>query len=127
MAGARFAAIRKGGGVLVLVELQSLDISAPNPYHRQRKSGEIGAMALLYVKEYAHLPQIGTMKGGMVSEPGVDQAPINFAGAGAASVAFAATTKYIRVVSDTTCFIVFGAAPQVASNQNALLPANIIE
>ena len=84
-------------------------------------------MALLYVKEYAHLPQIGTMKGTMASEPGVDQAPVNFAGAGASSAAFAATTKYIRVVSDTTCFVVFGPTPQAATSNNALLPANIIE
>jgi hypothetical protein len=84
-------------------------------------------MALLYVREYKNLPQIGTTTGKFAAEPGVDQTPINFASAATSSAAFATTTRYVRVVSDTDCFVVFGAAPQVASNQNAYLPAKVVE
>jgi hypothetical protein len=81
----------------------------------------------LFISECKNLPQIGTMVGRFAAQPCIDQAPVDFSGGSASSAAFAATTKYVRVVCDADCSILFGASPQTAAATNALLPSKTIE
>lgn len=83
-------------------------------------------MAFLYITEYIDVPQ---QQGGMIpmgSEPGVDQAPLAIAGASAASAAFAAATKFVRLHTDAVCSVKFGTVP-VATSANKRLAANATE
>jgi len=85
------------------------------------------AASKLYISECKNLPQIGTTVAVFASQPCTDQAVVDYSGGAASSAAFAATTKYIRVVSDSDCSLLFGASPQTAAATNAYLPAKTIE
>lgn len=85
-------------------------------------------MALLYISEYANIPNIaGNLN--VVQEPAlVEQTPISTAGAHTESSAFANNTNYIRVNVDSTnaCCVLIGLAP-VATTANKRLAANQTE
>jgi hypothetical protein len=62
-------------------------------------------------------------------QPSIADQTISLSGSSAASSAFNAQTKFVRLVTDTTCFIAFGVsgATPSATASNAMLPANVIE
>lgn len=94
------------------------------------------AMALLagpaeaskcYVREYKSISSLGPIVAQIAPEPGTDQAPIDFSGGAASSAAFASTTKVVRLICDASCSFVFGASPQTATTNNALMGAGTPE
>ncbi len=85
------------------------------------------AASKLYISECKNLPVIGTTVAVFASQPCTDQSVVDYSGGAASSAAFAASTRYVRVVSDSDCSLLFGASPQTAAATNAYLPAKTIE
>lgn len=82
-------------------------------------------MAVLYIEEYADLPLLGNGQAGQVARaPGVARQTVAIGGTSAQSAAFNAKTRYVRLHTDATCSILFGAnptattsTPRMAANQ----------
>jgi hypothetical protein len=80
----------------------------------------------LYIREFAVYgtgAPLNVSPAQIAKEPGADQAPVDFSGGMARSVAFAATTRFIEIVSDADCSYVVGTGSPTATNANLLLPA----
>ena len=90
-------------------------------------------MAVLHISEYNAIlktnvgddPVSGDGTAQAVKEPSITTQAVSFAAA-TASAAFNPLTRIVRVVSDTQCYIVFGAAPTATAN-SMLLPAFGVE
>lgn len=84
-------------------------------------------MATLYITEYAEmaLVQNGQM-GQMPMEPPLASQAVTIAGASAQSAAFNAKTKYVRLMTDTACAVLFGTNP-TALTGNDRMAANTVE
>lgn len=80
--------------------------------------------AKLYISEYVGLGSAPNNDRPQVAkEPAVvDQAPIDFTGGATPSIAFGASTNYVRIICDVQCSVKFGPAP-VATNANKPLAA----
>jgi len=85
-------------------------------------------VATLYIREYQTIASPGPDFNGMQAglEPGVDQAPLVFTGGVQQSVAFAGTTRFVRLHTDSICSVLFGTAP-VAAVTNSRMAANQTE
>lgn len=70
-------------------------------------------MAKMTISEYAD-PRAGHGLSGVVAEPADVEQELTFTGTAAASNAFAATTKVVRISSDSICRILFGSGTPVA-------------
>ena len=85
-------------------------------------------MAILQVTE---LSQIGRDATGEVVQsvnlPIVTSQDVTFTGGVTASSAFSDRTKVLRLVSDTTCRLAFGAAPTAQAGSGIRLPAEVVE
>ena len=88
-------------------------------------------MATLYISEFSQMPFTDNAVGhSWPMQPGIDQSPVAINGTlSTACSAFNVNTRFIRLVSDTTCFFAFSAsgATPTATTNNAMLPANTIE
>ena len=85
-------------------------------------------MATLYIREYQTIaapgPDFNGMQAGM--EPGTDQTPLVFTGGVQQSVAFAGSTRVVRLHTDSICSVLFGTNP-TATTANARMAANQTE
>lgn len=73
-------------------------------------------MATLWIREYVDIGVTGAGRPAPISmEPGTDQTPVTFS-TSAASAAFAASTKYIRVYGSAAFHYVVGADPTATTN-----------
>lgn len=79
----------------------------------------------LYVSEYVDFPQQAGTAIGVAAEPSVDQV-VDYSGGVAASTAFAANTRFVRIHTDSICCIAFGTAP-VATVNNKRMAAGATE
>lgn len=84
-------------------------------------------MAILYVSEYAELAKNSLGVAAQApQEPALEQQAVTFTSGETDSAAFNANTKFIRVVSDTNCFVQFGATPTAADGDDSTyLVANV--
>lgn len=80
-------------------------------------------MALLFISEYIVLADAGGRSAQAPQEPALNQTPVDFSGGVAPSAAFAATTRFISMISDTDCYVVFGTAPVAVTQAGFYLPA----
>jgi hypothetical protein len=75
-----------------------------------------------FISEYAAL---GTARGDIpqiAQEPALtDQTPVDFSGGAAQSAAFGSGTKFIRILCDTRCAVLFGANPTATTNNKPLV------
>lgn len=81
-------------------------------------------MAKAYITE--HRLGLRTDSGNHIQIPGdygTDQSPVDFTSGAAQSSAFASTTRYISISTDSVCSILFGDNPTATTN-NRRLPAN---
>ena len=78
-------------------------------------------MATLYITEYANVPS-GT-RGDIqcAVEPAIANQTITITGTSAQSAAFNADTIFVRLNTDTTCFVLFGANPTATSSKTRLV------
>lgn len=82
-------------------------------------------MAILYITEYEDLAR--DSQGNVIAagkEPAVATQAVNFTGT-TASAAFNGKTKFVYIVSDTLCFIRFGAAPTAITAEPTRMPAEV--
>lgn len=86
-------------------------------------------MAKLYISEYSHTPIVGTGQRAPIGfEPNVtNQTPISISGTSAASAAFNAKTKFIRVHTDAICSIKISTAATAATANDARMAINTTE
>lgn len=84
-------------------------------------------MATCYISEYTLLGWVGVQPTQLIQAPaGPPVAEQHLSvGFNVQSAAFSATTKFIRVVSDTACNLAFGADPTAVATAH-LLPANAV-
>jgi len=86
-------------------------------------------MAALYITEYKELATDGNghfVQAGL--EPAiVQQTPVALSATSAQSAAFNASTHFIRVFSDTACFITFGTNPTAVTATQTPIAANTAE
>jgi len=82
-------------------------------------------MATLYISEYSGLGSGGGYAQ-LAQAPAVAEQTLAIAGASAASAAFNASTKFVRLHTDAICSIAFGAAP-VATAAKMRMAANATE
>lgn len=90
-------------------------------------------MAVLHISEYNAIhktnvgddPVSGDGVAQTIKEPSITTQAISFTSA-ESSAAFNDSTRIVRLVSDTQCYIVFGAAPTATAN-SMLLPALGVE
>lgn len=80
-------------------------------------------MATLYITEYAAGGALASSPTGgnltVPREPGTDQTPVTFTTA-AASAAFGATTRFVRLQADAACHVQFGSSPTATANHQPL-------
>ena len=81
-------------------------------------------MATLWIREYPELPQ-QYLRMPAASEPGLVDQALTYTTT-AASNAFGANTRYVRLISDANFHFVFGASP-TATTGAAKLTANAVE
>jgi len=62
----------------------------------------------------------GTLQAQMPLEPGTDQTPVTFTTA-TQSAAFAASTRFVRIITDADCHVLFGANPTATANHQKLI------
>jgi hypothetical protein len=84
-------------------------------------------MGILYITEYAEM-QIGPAgrQGQMPLEPPLAEQAITFT-THVESAAFNAKTRFVRLHTDTNCFVVFGTAPTAVTSTNGRMAANQTE
>jgi hypothetical protein len=85
-------------------------------------------MSTLYIREYGRLAIDGA--GGVVligAEPAIADQVVGIGGGSVQSVAFSATTHFVRVHTDTICNVAFGQNPVAVANGSARLAANQTE
>lgn len=84
-------------------------------------------MGILYISEYAELA-IGPAGrvGQMPMEPPLAEQAITFTTV-QPSAAFNAQTRFVRLHTDTVCFILFGTAPVAVTATNGRMAANQTE
>lgn len=88
------------------------------------------AASKLFISEYSTLAS--TNSGGssaqIAAEPAnTDQAPVDFSGGAAASAAFSAQTRYVRLMCDTRCAVRISTAGTAATISNKPLAADTPE
>lgn len=87
-------------------------------------------MAFLYISEYAALGYVGQpFAAQLIQAPAgvpIAEQKLGVSGSSVTSASFNATTKFIRVVSDTACNLAFGGTGTSATTASHLLPANAI-
>lgn len=84
-------------------------------------------MAILYIQEYERIA--GDQDGHLVQagfEPALASQAVTFSTT-TASAAFNAKTKFVRLYSDTACFVKFGASPSATTATDMPLAANMPE
>lgn len=84
-------------------------------------------MANLFIQEYAELAE--DVKGYKIQagrEPAITNQVVAFTTT-TQSAAFNERTKFIRVVSDTLCYLEFGANPTATTATDMLVQANTVE
>jgi hypothetical protein len=86
---------------------------------------EAFATSTCNVREYSQLPAVGAL-GNTAAEPGIDQSAVDFTSGHAESAAFAAATKYIRIICSAQASFLVAPAP-VAANTNSWMPAALPE
>lgn len=79
-------------------------------------------MATLFITEYSEVPAIRGVPMPVAVEPAVANQAVSFT-TSAASSAFNAATRYVRVIADADCHLEFGSAP-TATATDQFLPAN---
>lgn len=88
-------------------------------------------MATLYIAEYSRLSGLPNTLAQMPQEPADREQTITISGSSTPSLAFAATTKAVRIHTDAVCSIKFGrggdSADPVATAANQRLAANQTE
>jgi hypothetical protein len=89
-------------------------------------------MSTCYIREYIGVAAVGRFSTAsaavpIAQEPGTDQSVITISGTHAESAAFAATTRLIRVHTDTICSIIISAAGTAATTGGARMAANQTE
>ncbi len=83
-------------------------------------------MALLYINEYGRLATEGAGQSVMAGvEPSRAQTPVSIGAGSLQSAAFA--TNFVRIHTDSVCFLVFGANPTAVAQQGVRLAANQTE
>lgn len=82
-------------------------------------------MANLYITEYEHVGSIAGLRSAMpiAKEPALVDQTVSFTTATASS-AFNTRTKFVRILADADCYVVFGADP-TATASNQKLTANV--
>lgn len=84
-------------------------------------------MATLYISEFNEIGGSGDEFHQIAKVPAVvQQTPVTITTSSAQSAAFAGSTRFVRVVSDTACWVLFGANP-TATTSSMYLPAGSIE
>lgn len=83
-------------------------------------------MAVLYVTELADLGQAGGNSAPIAQLPVVAEQAITFT-THTESSAFNPATRYVRLHTDTVCFVKFGTAPTAITATNLRLAANQTE
>jgi hypothetical protein len=83
-------------------------------------------MASLYISEYEQMPHTSGSKIQAALEPRLAAQKLTIAGASAASSAFHARTRFVRLHTDAICSFIFGLTP-VATADEARLPAGATE
>ena len=76
--------------------------------------------SLLYVSEYVDFAQQQGMALGLACEPSTDQV-VDYSAGHAESTAFAATTRLVRIHTDSICSIAFGTAPVANTGNNRMV------
>lgn len=84
-------------------------------------------MATLYITEYAKpaFTALGTISAAALPTIVAEQT-VAISGSSAASAAFSAATRFVRIHTDAICSISYGAAPTAVTTQ-ARLPADATE
>lgn len=82
-------------------------------------------MAKLHITEYGGLVQTSGGVAPHPKEPALASQAVTYT-ASTASAAFGTNTKLVRIISDATAFLKFGAAPTATAN-DARLPADVVE
>lgn len=81
-------------------------------------------MAKLYIREYSQVEVVGAEPVNVVAqiaqEPGTDQTPVVIGGGSLQSVAFAASTRLVRIHTDAICSVLFGPNPTATVNSARL-------
>ena len=83
-------------------------------------------MATLYVSEFLRMSSDPRAVVPVAETPALVDQAISISSTSAQSAAFGATTRFIRVQSDTACWLLFGANP-TATNAKMPLAANVPE
>lgn len=73
-------------------------------------------MASLYISEYIRMPSDHRGLVPAAETPAVTTQKITISGTSAQSAAFGATTKFVRLHTDTICSVLFGADPTATAN-----------
>lgn len=84
-------------------------------------------MATLFITEYEHMPETADGVPQVAKEPSVTTQTRSVSGASAQSAAFNARTKYVRLYTDTLCYIAFGTNPTAVTASSMPLPAGLPE
>lgn len=77
-------------------------------------------MANAYVSEYAYLGGTATGRAPMAQEPALAEQKVAFTGTAAASAAFNAATRYIRIHVDAAASFVVGANPTATTSSKRI-------
>jgi hypothetical protein len=86
-------------------------------------------MTKLYVTEYANVTLVNTPGGGAAQcgeEPALAEQVVDFSSGAAASAAFNAKTRFVRLHADSICSVKFGTAP-VATTASSRMAADQTE
>ncbi len=80
-------------------------------------------MSSLWITEYARFAKDagGGFAMNVGLEPGTDQTPVAIGGVSAASAAFGASTRLVRLHSDVNCRVAFGTSPTASANSKRLV------
>lgn len=85
-------------------------------------------MAKLYISEYVRMsldPHTAAVPVG--EEPAIAEQVVDFTSGEEKSAAFNAETRFIRMWSDTECFVTFGANPTAVSGTSPGVTAKVAE
>lgn len=87
-------------------------------------------MSTLYVTEFTQVGSSGHSSNHYLAAPSADSInayqAIAIGTASAPSAATNAKTKFVKLISDTNCWLAYGAAGIVATHSNDYLPAGVV-
>lgn len=84
-------------------------------------------MATLYISEFSKVAMVDGRMTAVGLMPPVAEQTVTIAGASAPSAAVNAATKYVRLHTDTACFVAFGTSPTAVTASSLKLAANQTE